>query len=263
MKLQARATCEPSRAERPRRPAPRCAPRCRACTRPPLVSSHPLCMCRPRPAPPLLLPAPRRYLFRLDSAQVIDATRRGNGARYINHSCEPNCYTMLLRDVDTGARSRRACGAAFVRAAHAVCCAVPCWPAGAGWPVPCCRSPSRPASRSPPMPPRRPGRKSIGIFARRDIAEGEELAYHYMVRGLGCGCLLFLPPSPALLRGQARAGAASPLQRQHVPARRRSSPTPPTPSPPLPTPPDQIEQEPDEPPLACYCGARECPGRMN
>jgi hypothetical protein len=30
-------------------------------------------------------------LFSVDDAMVIDATRRGNSARWINHSCEPNC----------------------------------------------------------------------------------------------------------------------------------------------------------------------------
>ncbi|PSC75269.1 Histone-lysine N-methyltransferase, H3 lysine-4 specific isoform A [Micractinium conductrix] len=64
------------------------------------------------------------YMFRLDKQQVIDATRAGNAARYINHSCEPNCYTWVLVDMYTG-------------------------------------------------------KKSIGIFARRDVAEGEELSYDY------------------------------------------------------------------------------------
>lgn len=36
------------------------------------------------------------YMFRLDPATVIDATRAGDLARYINHCCEPNCVTELL-----------------------------------------------------------------------------------------------------------------------------------------------------------------------
>jgi len=38
------------------------------------------------------------YLFRLDDVMVIDATNRGNLARFINHSCDPSCVarTMLL-----------------------------------------------------------------------------------------------------------------------------------------------------------------------
>ena len=33
------------------------------------------------------------FLFSLDDGRVIDAAVRGNAARYINHSCAPNCET--------------------------------------------------------------------------------------------------------------------------------------------------------------------------
>lgn len=36
------------------------------------------------------------YLFRLDDGYVVDATKRGAIARFINHSCEPNCYTKVI-----------------------------------------------------------------------------------------------------------------------------------------------------------------------
>ncbi|KAK8624480.1 hypothetical protein V6N13_065823 [Hibiscus sabdariffa] len=38
----------------------------------------------------------RGYLFRLDDGYVVDATKRGGIARFINHSCEPNCYTKVI-----------------------------------------------------------------------------------------------------------------------------------------------------------------------
>ncbi|KAL0237400.1 hypothetical protein PCE1_000797 [Barthelona sp. PCE] len=36
------------------------------------------------------------YLFRLDTDVIIDPTRKGNIARYINHSCEPNCTAKIF-----------------------------------------------------------------------------------------------------------------------------------------------------------------------
>jgi SET domain-containing protein len=35
--------------------------------------------------------SPHTMLFSLDNNLVIDATRRGSSARWINHSCAPNC----------------------------------------------------------------------------------------------------------------------------------------------------------------------------
>eukprot|EP00118_Oscarella_pearsei_P015637 m.141986 g.141986 ORF g.141986 m.141986 type:complete len:1830 (+) comp38354_c0_seq6:56-5545(+) len=36
------------------------------------------------------------YMFRIDNDDVVDATLSGNSARFINHSCEPNCYSKIL-----------------------------------------------------------------------------------------------------------------------------------------------------------------------
>jgi uncharacterized protein len=52
------------------------------------------------------------FLFRLEDGSVIDAAgRRGNAAKYINHSCDPNCeaveedgriFIYALRDIRRG-----------------------------------------------------------------------------------------------------------------------------------------------------------------
>ncbi len=34
------------------------------------------------------------FLFELDDGSVIDASVRGNAARWINHSCDPNCEAL-------------------------------------------------------------------------------------------------------------------------------------------------------------------------
>jgi len=68
---------------------------------------------------------------RLDKSRVADATVSGGLARYINHSCEPNCYTKVFNGPDGVAR--------------------------------------------------------MGIYAKRDIDLGEELAYDYMVGVTGGG----------------------------------------------------------------------------
>ena len=51
------------------------------------------------------------YTFRLTDSTVIDGARNGNEARFINHSCEPNCeaysfdermYIYAMRDIVRG-----------------------------------------------------------------------------------------------------------------------------------------------------------------
>lgn len=34
------------------------------------------------------------YLMKTSKGEVIDPTEKGNLARFINHSCEPNCITQ-------------------------------------------------------------------------------------------------------------------------------------------------------------------------
>lgn len=46
------------------------------------------------------------FLFTLDENWVIDANFEGNAARWINHSCAPNCEAVLIEDTDEPTRSR-------------------------------------------------------------------------------------------------------------------------------------------------------------
>lgn len=36
------------------------------------------------------------YMFRLDEDLIIDATRKGSVARFVNHSCEPNAFAKII-----------------------------------------------------------------------------------------------------------------------------------------------------------------------
>lgn len=51
------------------------------------------------------------FLFKIDEEYTIDATRTGSDARFINHSCEPNCeavwedrriYIEAIRNIQPG-----------------------------------------------------------------------------------------------------------------------------------------------------------------
>jgi SET domain-containing protein len=48
------------------------------------------------------------FLFSLDDGRVIDAGVRGNSARWINHSCAPNCETYEDDDGRVFIEARRA-----------------------------------------------------------------------------------------------------------------------------------------------------------
>eukprot|EP01090_Pellita_catalonica_P007630 TRINITY_DN1821_c0_g1_i2.p1 TRINITY_DN1821_c0_g1~~TRINITY_DN1821_c0_g1_i2.p1 ORF type:complete len:482 (+),score=125.35 TRINITY_DN1821_c0_g1_i2:604-2049(+) len=37
------------------------------------------------------------YMFRIDEDTIIDATKKGNLARFINHCCDPNCYARVIQ----------------------------------------------------------------------------------------------------------------------------------------------------------------------
>lgn len=47
------------------------------------------------------------FLFLVDGAKVIDANRQGNSARWINHSCSPNCESSEDEDGRVFIEARR------------------------------------------------------------------------------------------------------------------------------------------------------------
>jgi len=36
------------------------------------------------------------YMFRIDDDYIVDAMFKGNASRFMNHSCEPNCYCQVV-----------------------------------------------------------------------------------------------------------------------------------------------------------------------
>lgn len=41
------------------------------------------------------------YMFMVNDDHIIDATKTGNHARYVNHSCSPNCFSTVCTDTNT------------------------------------------------------------------------------------------------------------------------------------------------------------------
>jgi hypothetical protein len=61
--------------------------------------------------------SPHTMLFSVDDKTVIDATKWGNSARFINHSCTPNCEAIEEQS-DTGGAAYaggEACACLFLR----------------------------------------------------------------------------------------------------------------------------------------------------
>uniref|UniRef100_A0A915EJ71 [histone H3]-lysine(4) N-trimethyltransferase n=1 Tax=Ditylenchus dipsaci TaxID=166011 RepID=A0A915EJ71_9BILA len=47
------------------------------------------------------------YMFRINDDWVVDATRSGNYARFINHCCKPNCYARIVTSYLNGEENKR------------------------------------------------------------------------------------------------------------------------------------------------------------
>jgi len=87
------------------------------------------------------------YLFRLDKEDIIDATRTGGMARFINHCCEPNAFAKVISTDASSLQIFKNCNAGLAVGSDMV----DLDQAG----------------------------KHITIMAARDIQEGEEITYDY------------------------------------------------------------------------------------
>jgi len=47
------------------------------------------------------------FLFTLNAQYIIDANQDGNSARWINHSCAPNCQALVVENANGDARRDR------------------------------------------------------------------------------------------------------------------------------------------------------------
>lgn len=47
------------------------------------------------------------FLFTLNDQYVIDASTRGNSARWINHACQPNCMAYVIESASDDRRKDR------------------------------------------------------------------------------------------------------------------------------------------------------------
>lgn len=65
------------------------------------------------------------YLFRIDDDTVVDATKKGGIARFINHSCMPNCTAKIIK---VEGSKRIVIYALRDIALSKTCCYVPTWP---------------------------------------------------------------------------------------------------------------------------------------
>jgi histone-lysine N-methyltransferase SETD1 len=94
------------------------------------------------------------YLFRLDKDAIIDATRRGGMARFINHSCVPNAYARVI---STGTGSGTSSGTGNDTGTGNESVTATATDSDEDWDAD----------------------KHIVIFAARDINEEEEVTYDY------------------------------------------------------------------------------------
>eukprot|EP00741_Cyanophora_paradoxa_P013836 tig00020710_g13356.t1 len=193
------------------------------------------------------------YFMRLNGPYIIDAGPRATYARFLNHSCDPNCVTRKARPPRPAPPPRPAAPPrpAPPRPAPPRP-APPPRPAAPPRPAPPRPAPPRPA---PPLPARPASQgwlcsqwtvgseERVGIFALRDIAPGEELTYDYQVT--------------ITIRMEPRIGAVTDDRKPIIEPKRRKGanrgPTYDYQTDPLP---GMVRQK-------CLCGSARCRGFLN
>ncbi|RYY35675.1 SET domain-containing protein-lysine N-methyltransferase [archaeon] len=134
------------------------------------------------------------YMFRVGPNEIVDATTRGCRARYINHSCDPNCFAVIALPGDSALAAYEGEDALEENGRAAAGGAGGAETGAVGSDAATEMGPAKPGLYPPgsqiPLS-QRSGRR-VFVYAARRILKGEELTYDYQFpadeRMIPCRC---------------------------------------------------------------------------